>query len=84
VEERDLVGGGEVSGGERFGRRWGGEMEHHERTLDTDVNVAALVRLLYLSSIFIGFGEGVCKEGRWSASSSRKEGQAGGRGLGLT
>jgi hypothetical protein len=25
VEERDLVGGGEVSGGERFGRRWGGE-----------------------------------------------------------
>jgi len=27
--------------------------------LDTDVNVAALVRLLYLSGVFIGFGEGV-------------------------
>jgi hypothetical protein len=31
------------------------------RTLDTDVNVAALVRLLYLSGVFIGFGEGVCE-----------------------
>jgi hypothetical protein len=25
------------------------------------VNVAALVRLLYLSGVFIGFGEGVCE-----------------------
>lgn len=30
------------------------------RTLDTDVDVATLVRLLYLSGVFIGFGEGVC------------------------
>jgi hypothetical protein len=39
----------------------GGQRIEEERTLDTDVNVAALVRLLYLSGVFIGFGEGVCE-----------------------